>query len=355
MSDKAKRLIRFLARVLVAVVLLVWAFSQVDLDQFRQTVSTARWTYLLGVWLSTAGFFWMQCLAMELILRKQGCRVGVNTLFGISSITALYSLVLPGILSTGVKWYILKRLTGKGSHVLSSMLYNQVTLSVVMAAIGLAALIVTNPAAILFPGLQQTWIVPAVSGLLLIVIVLVSGLLLNERTGALVTKVLAAVLKLLPGGVREKGLTLLRQIADFQTAGLGFHLVVAGINALNTLLVGLLIYYCAARAAGVGVSVGVLMWVCAVVFLLSKIPITVANLGVREVALVGLLTGYGVSRSEALLMSMVLLSSLVFMAVLGAAYQLLWWAGKTGMAQQGPMAFQSTCRCDMEENAEETR
>ncbi len=247
MSSKAARLIRLFTRILVAIVLLVWAFSQVDFDQFRQTVCTARWDFLLGVWLSTAGFFWVQCLAMKLILGKQGCRVGVNTLFGISSITALYSLILPGILSTGVKWYILKRLTGKGSNVLSSMLYNQITLSVVMAAIGLVALIVTNPAQILFPRLQQTWIVPAVSSLLLILIVLVSVLLLNGRTGAQVTRFLAAPLRLLPGGMREKGLTLLTQIGDFQTAGIGFHLTVAGINTMNTLLVGLLIYYCAAQ------------------------------------------------------------------------------------------------------------
>jgi uncharacterized membrane protein YbhN (UPF0104 family) len=95
------------------------------------------------------------------------------------------------------------------------------------------------------------------------------------------------------------------------------------------------------------------MWVCAVLFLLSKIPITVANLGVREVALVGLLTGYGVSRSQALLMSMILLSSLVFMAALGGVYQLLWW-GRIGHAPQGPITLESP-RGSVAENAEETR
>jgi uncharacterized membrane protein YbhN (UPF0104 family) len=349
MSIETKRQIRLIARVLVATVLLAWAFSQVDLAQFRQTVSAARWHHLIGVWLCTAAFFWMQCLTMELILRKQGCRVGVNTLFGISSMTALYSLFLPGILSTGVKWYILKRITGKGSNVLSSMLYNQVTLSVVMAAIGLTALIVTNPTEILFPSIPHKWIVPAISSFLLILIVVLDVLLLHRRTGAQVTHVFVAMLKPLPSGLREKALTLFTQIADFQTAGPRFHLIVAGVNALNTLVVGLLIYYFAARAACIGVSIGVLLWLCATVFLLSKIPITVANLGVREVTLVGLLTGYGVNRSEALLMSMVLLSSLVFMATLGAVYQLVWWAGKGGDARKGPDVGRGSHRKDAEE------
>jgi uncharacterized membrane protein YbhN (UPF0104 family) len=330
MISKGQRIARLGARILVATILLVWVFSQVDLSQFRQTISAAKWHYLIGVWLFTAAFFWMQSLAMQLILRKQDCRVGVNTLFGISSITALYSLVLPGILSTGVKWYILKRLTGKGSNVLSSMLYNQATLSVVMAIIGLAALIVTTPASIVFPGVQRTWVAPMVSGFLLIVIVVVSVLLLNRRTGPPVTRLLDTALKLLPGRVRDRGAAMLTQITVFQTAGFRFHALIAVINALNGLFVGLLIYFSAARAARISVSIGVLLWLCAVLFLLSKIPITIANLGVREVTLVGLLAGYGVERSQALLMSMILFSSLVFMAALGAVYQLFWWAARQG-------------------------
>ncbi len=352
MKDQAKKLLRFFARILVAVVLLVWAFSEVDFAQFRQVVSSARWECVLGVWLSTAVFFWLQCLTMEMILRKQDCRVGVNTLFGVSCITAFYSLILPGILSTGVKWYILKRLTGKGSQVLSSMLYNQVTLSVVMAGIGLAALVVTNPTKTLFPGVQSTWIVPVVSGAVLMLIVLISALLLNGRTGGSVMRLFQGAMRWLPGGLRDKGLAMLAQIGVFQTAGLRFHLIVAVINAFNTLLVGLLIYYFAARAAYIGVSVGVLLWLCAIIFLLSKVPITVANLGVREVTLVGLLAGYGVGRSEALLMSMILFSSLIFMAALGGVYQLVWWVGK--IRGGGDRDAEPTRGCETI-SAEETR
>ncbi len=352
MNLEAKRLVRLFARMLVAAVLLAWVFSQVDFAQFWQTVKTAQWHYLIGVWLATAAFFWLQCFAMQLILRKQDCNVGTNTLFGISSITALYSLVLPGLLSTGVKWYILKRLTGKGSNVLSSMLYNQVTLSVVMAVIGLVALIVTNPTEILFPAVQRTWLVPVVSGFLLATLVLMTALLLNRRTGAPVTALLAAVLRRLPHGVRDKGLAMLEQLATFQTAGPRFHLVVAVINVVNGLFVGLLIYLFAARAAYIGVSLGVLLWLCTIVFLLSKVPISIANLGVREVTLVGLLTGYGVTQAEALLMSMILFSSLVFMAALGAVYQLFWWGAGTGGEHHLPAEPAETVET---KNTEESR
>jgi hypothetical protein len=45
---------------------------------------------------------------------------------------------------------------------------------------------------------------------------------------------------------------------------------------------------------------------------------------VREATLVTLLAGYGVEESSALLMSMILFSSLIFMAAVGVSYQLYW-------------------------------
>jgi hypothetical protein len=124
--------------------------------------------------------------------------------------------------------------------------------------------------------------------------------------------------------MQDKGRTLLAQLATFQSAGWRFHLTVALLNLADGLLVGLLWYLFAAWAASAVVPVGVLIWLCAIVFLLGKLQITVANLGVREWVLVSLLPVYGVTQSTALLMSMILLSSQVFLAALGLIYQILW-------------------------------
>jgi len=324
MTDRTKAIAKLLLRLLVTVALLCYVFRKVDVQQFWQVARTARWGYLLGVWFFAAGFFWIQSMAMQLILRRQGCDVKAAKLFGASSVTALYSLILPGILSTGVKWYILKKHTGKGSNVLSSMLYNQVMVSVVITVVGLTALIVTNPTRVLFPEAQHDWILPVVCAALLTFIVILCVLLLNGHTGGAVTRSLATLLKFLPHGLRERARNILIQLAVFQNAGARFHLTIAAVNVLDGFLVGLAIYFCAARAAHVTVGLGVLVWLWAAVFVLSKVPITVGNLGVREVTLVGLLTAYGVDQPHALLMSLVLFSSLLFMAALGALYQLFW-------------------------------
>jgi len=324
MSSRVKQVIRLIFRVSVAAALLVWVFSKVDLSQFRETVAAARWQYLIGVWGSTALFSWVQSVALRWILKQQDCEVSTNLIFGATCVTSLYGLVLPGFVTTGVKWYILRRTTGKGANVLSAMLYNQTTITVVMMVVGLLGLIVVNPTKALWPESQQSWILPLLCGVALVVILLVSVLALSKRTGGPVLRLLMAALKPLPTAVREKGKTLLSQLATFQSAGWRFHLVIGLVNVVDAVLVGLLWYLFAARAAAVVVPISVLIWLCAIVFVLGKIPISIANLGVREVTLVVLLADYGVSQPAALLMSMILFSSLVFLAALGVVYQLVW-------------------------------
>jgi uncharacterized membrane protein YbhN (UPF0104 family) len=344
MPVRAKQILKLLVKVAVAVLLLSWAFSKVHFTDFRQTLKAAQWQYLLGVWGSTALFSWMQAVALKLILKKQDCDVGLNTIFGATCITSMYSLVVPGVVSTGVKWYILKRTTGKGTNALSAMLYNQVTMTVVMMAVGLIGLIWMNPTQALWPEARSLWILPVVCGIVLAALLLVSVLALNQRTGRLVVRSFRAAFGPLVEGLaphlgrwagrrwletvlkplREKGRSVLTQLATFQTAGWRFHLTIASINVADGLLVGLLWYLFSAWAAVAVVPVRVLIWLCAIVFLLGKLQITVANLGVREWVLVSLLPAYGVTESTALLMSMILLSSQVFLAALGAAYQLLW-------------------------------
>jgi uncharacterized membrane protein YbhN (UPF0104 family) len=324
MSARTKSILKLLAKVAVAVLLLVLVFSKIDFGHFRQTVKTARWQYLLGVWGSTALFSAVQSVALRWILRKQDCNVGLGTIFGATCITSMYSLVVPGVVSTGVKWYILKRTTGKGTNVLSAMLYNQVTMTVVMMAVGLVGLIVMNPIELLRPAVGRSWILPVGCGIALAAMLLLSIVALYERTGGLALRLLRMTLRPLPLAVQEKGRTVLDQLATFQSAGWRFHLTIASLNIADGLLVGLLWYLFAAWAAAAVVPVRVLIWLCAIVFLLGKLQITVANLGVREWVLVSLLPAYGVTESTALLMSIILLSSQVFLAVLGAVYQLLW-------------------------------
>ena len=183
MSARIKQIAKLLIRILITAGLLLWVFSQIDLQQFRQTIKTARWQFLIAVWGLTVILFWIRSMKMQLILKKQSCNISTATIFGATAVTCLYSLILPGVLSTGVKWYILKKGTGKSSNVLSSMLYNQLLIMVVMMVFGLAALMITNPTSLLMSNTDNRWFLPMVCGILLITIIVMSLLLLNEKTG----------------------------------------------------------------------------------------------------------------------------------------------------------------------------
>jgi hypothetical protein len=93
---------------------------------------------------------------------------------------------------------------------------------------------------------------------------------------------------------------------------------------METLVGGVVTYILAARTAHVIAPLSVFVWLCAAIYVLGRLPISVANLGVREATLVGFLAVYGVEKPAAMLMSMILFSALVFMAIIGAVYQLSW-------------------------------
>ncbi len=338
MTDRTKQLAKFLIRILITTGLLIWVFSQIDLEQFRQTIKTARWQFLIAVWVLTIIFLWIRSMKMQLILKKQDCKVNITTIFGASAVTSLYSMILPGVLSTGAKWYILKKDSGKGSNVLSSMLYNQLLTMVVMMVFGLAALMITNPASLSMSNTKNQWLLPAICGILLAAIIVISLLLLNSGTGGKIIEGFGFMLRPFPAKISQKGREILDQIATFQAAGAGFHLRIASITIIDTLIAGVIAYILAARAANITAPVGVFVWLCAVIYVLGRVPISVANLGVREVALVGLLAIYGVDKSQALLMSMILFSALVVMAIIGAIYQIFWAGGKC--EKIGPAARQ---------------
>jgi hypothetical protein len=263
-------------------------------------------------------------MKMRLILKKQDCLISTNTIFGATAATCLYSMILPGILSTGVKWYILKKGTGKSSNVLCSMIYNQWLIMTIMTVFGLAALMFTDPVTLSITNTKNQRLFHTVCGILLIALIAVSITLLNSKTGGKFTKSIAVLLSPLPEKIRQKGLKMLDQIATFQTVGAGFHLKITAISIIDTLIGGVIVYILSARAANVTAPMGIFIWLCALIYILGRVPVSIANLGVREAMLVVLLAPYGVEKTQALLMSMILFSALIVMAAIGAGYQIFW-------------------------------
>jgi hypothetical protein len=167
-------------------------------------------------------------------------------------------------------------------------------------------------------------LLPVVCGFLLAGVIVISFLLLNERTGGSLIKIMGYAVRLFPAKARAKGEEILTQIAMFHTVGWGFHFLIAVVTVVTTFVGCVVTFVLCAKGANITVSIWVLIWLSAIVGILGKIPISVANLGVREVTLVQFLAFYSIEPSASLLMSMIFFSGALFMGVIGAGYQLLW-------------------------------
>ncbi len=313
MTEKSKGFLKLALRIAVTAALLGWVLSKIDLSHVASAIKTAKWSYLFFIWAMGIVIYWIRSVKMRLILEKQDCFVSTGKIFCASAITSLYSLVIPGLMSTGVKWYILKQHTGKGSNIFSSMVYNQLTDFVIAVVFGLVALIITNPAG--------GWQLPVVSLISLVAVVGICILLLNQKVGLKAVNSLKFFLNPFPNWIRQKGGETLEQIQVFQAVGRTFHFKMILFNVAYT-TIAVVLYVLAARAANINVSAVVIVWQFVIIYMLGKLPISVANLGVREVTLIGMLALYGVDAPSALLMSMILFTNIILMATIGAVLQL---------------------------------
>lgn len=320
MTDKGKKILKLFIRITITSGLLIWVFCNIERQQLIDVLKTARWHFLIAVWAVVVMIYWISSIKMRLILKEQDCDLNTLMIFGVSAVTALYSMVMPGMLSMGMKWYFLRKGTGKGINVFSSMVYNQLSNVVVMVIFGLGVFILTNPASIIWADTQISHLLPAICTILLVAVVLFCMLLLSKKTGGKIISVIGVLLKPFPAGIRQKALEMLQNITLFQFVGWRFHLIMFLITIGGVSLGGVIMYFFAAKAANVTVPLPTFAWLWAVIFILQRVPISIANLGVREAILSTVLPIYGVEPSAAVLMSVILFTALVFMAVIGAVF-----------------------------------
>jgi uncharacterized membrane protein YbhN (UPF0104 family) len=313
MTDTGKKLLKFTVRIVGTTALLAWVFSKIEFSQIAASIGSTKLRYVAAAWALSFVTCWLRSVKMKLILERQDCRLNTSKIFAATAVTALYNLVVPGLIGTAVKWYIIRSHTGKGHKVLSGMIYNQISDIVTLLALALIALMITNPG-------NKAYL-PGVCGLLLAVTIVGSILLLSHRFGAQVTAVLRYCLKPFPAVVRDKGGEVLDQIGLFQTVHWLFHLKML-VHNLVRIALRVWLYVAAAKSAQIEIGYLTALWTMALIFVLGRLPISVGNLGVREATLVGVLGVYGVEPSKALLMSMVVFSCLLLLAFIGAAYHL---------------------------------
>ena len=313
MTERTKRILKFLLRIAVTAGLLWLILSRIDLGGLTEAVRRARWRYVLLSWAVGIGTYWIRAVRLRLILEEQECPVPTRRIFGATAVTMLYSLFLPGLLSVGVKWYILHAFAGKAARILSAMVYNQVSEIAVRILLSVVVLVVISPIG--------GWWIPGMGLAIAVVIVVGLWLLVHPRISARLVAVSEFVLRPFPAVIRRGATQTIESSRVFRSSGWPLHLKVAGISVASTLL-SALIYWCVAQAVGISVPLSAFIWQASAVFLLARLPISIANCGVREFTLIGFLSLYGVDATTAVFFSLLVFSNALLMAAMGLVYQL---------------------------------
>jgi glycosyltransferase 2 family protein len=250
---------------------------------------------------------------MQAILRQAGQTVRLRRVVLAHALARLYSLITPGELVASIaKWKNLSDATGQGPLVLNSIIYYRFVLLISPLIIGASALAISNP----FPGVALDLFAWGFTLLL----VLGMAFVLHRTTAPLFDAGIAALLQRVPAIVRRPGMKVLAALHALRSMTLGQHaaFMLAGIADFALVMLG---FWAAARAMNLELPLVTLVWVQAAILLLRLLPITFANLGVREGLLVFVLALYGVAAGDAIALGLLLFSRYLAIAAIGAVYQ----------------------------------
>lgn len=253
-------------------------------------------------------------IQLWLTLRQGGLSVSVFRVFLANALAALYAMFLPGnTASAGVKWLDLSAATGKKAAVFNGLIYHRLVMTLLTLAVGAAALMLSNP----LPYRFLTYL----PGSFLILLTVLFVCLYHPRLGVRTETLLRRVSRKLPQRVANYVASILDATRRFHGFSARDHVRIFA-WALLSVAVRILVLYCATRAFYIDVSPVHILWISAFLVFTAALPLTIANLGVREGLLVLALTPFGVAPATAVALGLLVFTNQIIAALIGAIYQL---------------------------------
>lgn len=278
-----------------------------------------RWRWIALVYVTFGVTLLLNASLQLTLLRGLGLRITAGRVLLAKFLSSFYSLVLPGELFAGVvKWANLAAATGDRARVFIAMLANKVLLSLPPLFLGSLALTVSRP----LDSKSLQWIAAGLATTLAAGITV----FLHKSGGAALETLLRRVSGLLPTSLHNAARRLLDGLHELRMMSPGVYLPALGI-AVVIFALSITSMTFATRAVEVTVPVIALVWTSMLLFVSRLLPISIANIGVREGVLAFALGLYGVTTAKAVLIGLIMFSSTLIVAVLGAGYQVALLAG----------------------------
>lgn len=270
------------------------------------------------------------------ILNRAGLSVSVARVFLANALAALYTLFLPGnIASAAVKWLDLSAATGKKAGVFNGLIYQRLLMSLLTLMLGGVAIVVSNPA--------NNESLSLIAAVLVVALIALFVFLYHPRLGPWAQSLarrLSARFSPRVAGYVTPVIDAMRRFHGFSAAD---HLEVLA-WAVASIMLRILMLWFAMLAMGIDVAPIHILWMSAVLLFTAALPLTVANLGIREGFLVIALAPFGVSSSTAVALGLLIFVNQIAFAAVGGAYQLAlaldlvpWKTPRTQAAPEAPM------------------
>ncbi|MDH4224153.1 MAG: flippase-like domain-containing protein [Deltaproteobacteria bacterium] len=309
-----KKLISLVVTLVVTVVLILYAFDEVDFNQLGSTLAGGNYWVLIPFELMLFVFFWFNAVRWAMILRP----IGVYTprrLFSSMMIGFGGNNLLPARLGEILRAFVFSKESGQPkSGVLVSLFVERLldVLAIFMFYLASVAIVHPFPESIRMGSQVMAWVLGVIA----------AGIFLFLRYPQFFQALWLKFSRWLPHTLRDKGTSILEGV----TAGLsslkspGLVTGMVGLSLLRWALSGGMVWL-SLYAYGNPISLGVCMIVVAVSALAVSLPSVPGFFGVIQAAFVFSLVPFGVDKESALAASILfLLAQWGPVTVVGIAY-----------------------------------
>ena len=263
----------------------------------------------------------LTALRMQMIARAQSLDTNSLTMMRIVFTSAFYNILAPGALAGGAVTYFKYRQQG----------VNPVAAVANIFANKAIQLLVVSLSAPLFWLIDKGFSSYAIVsyGLFMTACFSYAFALLFGRFGTL--RWLESKIKRHGQSVVHRSLTALCQqlvtIGQISHRTIFFLVVYSAVHSLFAALA----IICFGNALNIDIGLVPVLWIYAVIYLLGMLPISISNIGVREVSMIMLLAPYGVLMTEATAWSVLMYSGPLVCALIGLMFEAeYFWLSRKG-------------------------
>lgn len=310
-----KKHIKFFFKLIITVIILTWCISIIDIEALPEFIGRADVKLLLLAYLlNMMGNIGCPAFVTLLAIRSHAMAISLVSIIRINFIIRFYSLFLPAGVTAGVRWSKYKKY-GSGADAAALILFEKLVQILILTVTVLTFVMIDYDEL----GPKVLPIIGGVSAMLFVALISIAPFiffrvssyfetLLNKKSDLFPTFIFNLLSRLLSAAVNFQTINKTTSIKIFLVAISGNILLVLG-------------FYTLSLSFKMDLGLVAIAWIRAMTLLVLLLPITVANLGVREGSFIAFMGLYGVTGHQALGYGLTLTAFQLINSCVGACFE----------------------------------